>query len=280
MYFRVFYLFIKLLLLGTLVQGQTSSNGPESLAQAAFESGHYELALYHYNQLAYQQLPQFVPETQFNIGLTYLELSQFEIASAFFDRAYHTSDVKDFQFNCILFKARSLLAQGAHALALQELYQIDMLPPNDALKASMLLLSGVCEYEMGNFDAAKASFVQLVSDTISFTKVFGKPKDFHRPNSKLAMIMSTLLPGAGQFYAGEYQEGINSFLITAVFVYYSFRIAAIYSSLDAIITVLPWFQRYYIGGYNKASLLAYEKMLEKRKTRLNHILTEIERQNQ
>ncbi len=132
---------------------------------------------------------------------------------------------------------------------------------------------------MEQFDAAAGSFLALVSDSSYIQNVFASPKRFYRPNSTVALILSAVLPGSGQLYAKEYREAGNSFLINSVFIFYYIRIFNLYGPLDAFIAVLPWFQRYYVGGYGKASLLGYEKMLANRKLILSGILSEIEKQN-
>jgi hypothetical protein len=47
--------------------------------------------------------------------------------------------------------------------------------------------------------------------------------------------------------------------------------------LDAAIATLPWFQRYYQGGYKKAELIATAKIQEKRYKIYNQLLDEVEK---
>jgi hypothetical protein len=43
-----------------------------------------------------------------------------------------------------------------------------------------------------------------------------------------------------------------------------FNISAKYQPVDAILTILPWYQRYYTGGYGKAEEIARKKRDMKR----------------
>ena len=68
-----------------------------------------------------------------------------------------------------------------------------------------------------------------------------------------------VLPGSGQVYSGNFSSGLNSLLLTttalSVFTIISIR----YSALDAILSVFPYYQRYYVGGVVNAINFAEEK---------------------
>ena len=83
------------------------------------------------------------------------------------------------------------------------------------------------------------------------------------PKPKKARILSTFLPGLGQLYAGDIKNGINSFVLTGVLFVLGINTAINLTLLDALMTVAPWFQRYYMGGYNRAENIAAEKFKEK-----------------
>ena len=69
-----------------------------------------------------------------------------------------------------------------------------------------------------------------------------------------------VLPGAGQFYAGDYKNGINSLLINALLGYWLISAGISFTFLDAAATVSPWLFRYYAGGMRRAG-----EILEKKK---------------
>ncbi|HPB06482.1 MAG TPA: hypothetical protein PKX60_09610, partial [Prolixibacteraceae bacterium] len=77
-------------------------------------------------------------------------------------------------------------------------------------------------------------------------------------------IMSALLPGSGQFSVGAVKEGFNSMLLITGLTIAAIQIVKHYTFLDAVLTLLPWIQRYYIGGMDKAKALAFNKIDKKR----------------
>lgn len=271
-----FYLSISLLFFSLTTHAQALPSA--ELALKAFDEGLYELALYELNRLVFLQEPEVDPILFAQIGRCYMEEGSYELAANFFDRYYFSSVTDQDRVQAVLLKTKSLVAQKQLALALTELYTLQTNQLTAAQFQQYHLYKGVCLFELEDFKAAEEAFLLCTTDTLTIRAFFAHTKSFYRPNSSVAMVMSAVIPGLGQLYAKEYQESINSLLINAVFITYTIRISRNLSTLDAFISVLPWFQRYYAGGYNKASDLAYERMLAKRKTKLGEILTVIESQ--
>ena len=86
-----------------------------------------------------------------------------------------------------------------------------------------------------------------------------------------------IMPGLGQIYVGDIKNGLNSFILSAGLFALGLRSAYINNPLDAAISVLPWFQRYYQGGFKKAELIAIAKIQEKRYKIYNQLLDEVEK---
>lgn len=68
-----------------------------------------------------------------------------------------------------------------------------------------------------------------------------------------------IIPGMGQFYAGDIKNGINSLLITSAFMYLMVNTSIQYSVFEAT-SVLPWFSRYYVGGFNRAQTITINRV--------------------
>lgn len=269
-----FYLFISICFIGLVTNAQTE---PHPLhAEQAYEAGMYDLALYELNRAVFNQGDQANPDLYKLIGHCYMQLDSFELAANFYDLYYFNSEESAQKSEAVLLKTKSLIAQEQPALALTELLTLPAMEQHAVLAQQYYLYMGLCQFELEDFKGAEVAFLKCTNDTNAIKAIFAKSKSFYRPNSSIAMIMSAVVPGLGQLYANEYQESLNSLLINAVFIAYTIRISRNLSTLDAFISVLPWFQRYYAGGYNKASDLAYARMLEKRKMKLGEILNIIE----
>lgn len=238
----------------------------------------YSLALYHYNKAAFAIHPQVDAVLSMYIGLCHFESGHMSTAARFFDLAYYNTTNDSIQTEALLWKIKTLIAEQRSGMALGELLQLDV-PAHESQKVRYYFYKGVCQFELGQYEASEWSFLAIAKDSAAIRAHFAQPKKFNRPNARLAMVMSALLPGSGQLYAGEKGEAVNSVLINSIFVFYSIRIAQLYSPLDAFIAVLPWFQRYYMGGYNRASVLARERMYANRQVYLREIMREIATQN-
>ena len=84
-----------------------------------------------------------------------------------------------------------------------------------------------------------------------------------------------IIPGLGQFYAGDIRDGLNSLIISSAFMYLGINTALQYSFIEAT-SVVPWFARYYMGGYNHAKIIMENRIEEKQFSIYQQILKIIE----
>ncbi|MFM8493897.1 MAG: hypothetical protein ACKOA7_09205, partial [Bacteroidota bacterium] len=171
--------------------------------------------------------------------------------------------------------ARNRIAQGKFAPALAELYSLDTLNLRNDQADIYHLLAAVALHHLGSTDQCKNHLIQLNVEAEHLLKYEHAISASKRPNPNAAMVMSAVLPGAGQWYSGSKREAMNTLLINALFLTLTIRTARLVSPLDVMIAILPWFQRYYVGGYNRASLLAYQKQRTKQRDALEIVLQQI-----
>jgi hypothetical protein len=81
-----------------------------------------------------------------------------------------------------------------------------------------------------------------------------------------------ITPGLGQAYSHDLKSGLNSLLLTSGLIALGINISIRYSPVDAIFAILPWYQRYYTGGFGKAGEIASRKRQLKRNEVYNKIL--------
>jgi TM2 domain-containing membrane protein YozV len=139
--------------------------------------------------------------------------------------------------------------------------------PDSLIRYKNFLL-GITWFNELDFEASRMSFKEaLQADDIAeknaVDSLFYALSKIKHPNPKTAKTLSIFFPGAGQFYAGDIKNGINSLLLTGAFLALGISTAIRYSLVDAFGSVLPWFQRYYMGGYNRAERIAEERLREK-----------------
>lgn len=73
-----------------------------------------------------------------------------------------------------------------------------------------------------------------------------------------AMILSTMLPGAGQFYAGRYLSGLNALILNAALAYATGNLLLNERYGYAVLTFYFGLRRYFEGNRNNAYLIARE----------------------
>ncbi len=250
-----------------------------------YEKGNYELAANEYNRalfFSYNAQDQLC----LKIANCYLNLNKLDQSAIFFDRAFFSSNSDSIKTEAVLGKSFSLILEKNFMLAISELMNIDSTNVNDQYRR-LNFLKGIAYFGLNEDDLAETSFNQCVAGysekTVrrAFMKEFAElKKSEKRFNPHTAWMLSLFIPGAGQFYSGEYKEAINSAALLGGLVYLTVSFATKYSFVEAIVVILPWFQRYYIGGSNKAERLALEKQLSKRNAIYQKIMHQIDTESQ
>ncbi|MEL6594116.1 MAG: hypothetical protein AAFQ68_28695, partial [Bacteroidota bacterium] len=118
------------------------------------------------------------------------------------------------------------------------------------------------------YDSARFHLDFFVGDNDSLSQVvddiFIQNEKVSRISARKAKILSIILPGLGQFYAGDVKAGINSLGLTASLLVIAWQVAIRSTPLDAAFAIVPWFVRYYQGGYERAATMALRKQDRRR----------------
>lgn len=141
--------------------------------------------------------------------------------------------------------------------------------------------SAILHFSIEKYEESKKEFLALIDSTNheankKIEDLFAKNDRINRLSPKKAKVLSIVLPGLGQFYAGDVKNGLNSFLLTGGIITWGI-LTSINSTapLDIFITMAPWFQRYYMGGYKKAEIIAENQKKKRRSKVYNQILDEV-----
>ena len=142
---------------------------------------------------------------------------------------------------------------------------------------------GICYFGLEDYAKSKTNFKHAVSNNLlaqaKIDSIFRNKKSFYRPKPVFPYVLSIILPGLGQLSMGDVSEGLNSFILTESLFLLGAVVTFEYSFLDAIFSVLPWYQRYYFGGLNNTWELA-EKQRQKRRSEAYKKVLDIIRSNQ
>lgn len=237
------------------------------LADQYQRNGDYEQAIKLYRRVVYFDTSYLYSAKLFKqMGNAFFSMKQFEEGAQCFDKSFKVEIDSIQQNDCIIAQTRCLLALGKYIEAIGELQNLTVDLPDSQFRQKHYYL-GICYYFNSEMDSSENHLIKLMSNDsnqhFKLHQLFVQTKRIERINPGKAKTMSKFIPGLGQFYAHDYKNAVNSFILNiglaSLFVLTSYN----YSVLDAVLSVYPWFQRYYIGGANKAYLIA-----EKRKANL------------
>jgi tetratricopeptide (TPR) repeat protein len=242
-----------------------------NFADEQFKSGELAIALKAY------QRALFFSEGRNNLYLfrQIAELSYFnndyETAQKYYGFAYNQSDNDSLRTELLLSKAFCQILNKNYLLAIIDLFSVD--DTSRIIKNRLNFYLATCYFGLEDFSKAKTIFKSCVAlkDTSELASLFNR-RNILTPSPKKARIMSMILPGSGQIYSSDLKAGLNSLLLTSGLIAVGVNISIRYRPIDAVFSILPWFQRYYTGGYGKAEEIALRKRQLKRNEVYNKIL--------
>ncbi len=245
------------------------------LANSLYENKSYELAVDAYKRVLFFDSEGKYRNTIYpNIADCLFKSKEYEESANYFELAYFGTEDSVLKNHYILKKVSSYLI-----LQQIDFAEAEILNLNDELNIEQLkekaIFGGIISFAKSDFYESEKIFKTLVPDTMVVDQLFRKNEKVSKINPKKAKILSMIMPGLGQLYVGDLKNGLNSFILTAGLMLLGVRSAIINAPLDAAIATLPWVQRYYQGGFNKAELIAKAKIQEKRFKIYNLLLDEL-----
>ncbi|MFO7617413.1 MAG: tetratricopeptide repeat protein [Bacteroidales bacterium] len=273
---KICFILISLLLAPAgFSQGMSESR---AFADALFEEGQNDQALAVYQRIAFFSRPATDPAVLLRIADCFYARGDLDKALEFYDHSYFSLEDDSLKTEALLQKAACYLRSRNYDFALIELLSLDE-QADPAMEDKRNFYLGMTWFGLENFDQS-ASFFEKIPDNQAdrdqIKALLNNRRLIHRPDPRLASWLSVFVPGAGQFYTGQPMAGINSLLLTGSLVALGFLLASVTSPLDALITALPWFQRYYQGGFQRAADFARIRRAENRNDAFNRILGIIE----
>jgi len=248
------------------------------LADAQHKLGNYAIAIKEYQRALFFSKGNYNNILCRKLGDCYFEQKEYSKASKQYEFSYFNEDNDSIKNELVFKKTTCCLLSGNYYYALIELLSLpDTLPCYFNNRKEFYL--GVTYFGLENFDQSKIHFLNCLdsSDTGSAEAIAGlfRRKNLYTPNPKTALWFSLIIPGSGQLYSGDIKNGINSLLLCAGLFTLGVDVVIEYSVPDAITGVLPWYQRYYMGGYQNARDIARQKREKKRNDTYRQILSVI-----
>lgn len=244
-----------------------------NFAREQFKAGNYSMANKALNRLMFFDNGIEHPETFELLADSYFHLNDYSNAWNFYDLASIRTDHDSSRAEFTAMKAACRLYDKLYIEALMDLISFQGELTSDQ-QWQFDLLAGISTFYLDDYETAKSYLLKCADITSSPIIDSGFVAIGHlekRYNPKLARVMSIIFPGSGQIYAGDIKNGFNSFGLVFGFAAVAAGLSTSIHFFDAAIIVFPWFQRYYMGGYQKA----YTITLDKQKARKNEVLTHL-----
>jgi len=244
-------------------------------AEGLEQSGDYKGALRQYERIRYFKPDTLLMELNMHIGNCQLYIGEYYPAMASFEDAL----IADFhhahqnEINLQKLKAE-VLARNMRYAAIT-IREIDTLH-DEAAKKEVYFYQGVIHFFTEKYAESEDWWLKLVPhDTLKRERIqalFLKNDKINRLKPGVAIALSIVLPGAGQIYAGDFKEGINSLLLNGFFFFLGYNTVVAYQLLNAVIAVGPWLFRYYEGGFLRAGEIVKDKRAQRHQAVYKQVL--------
>lgn len=177
---------------------------------------------------------------------------------------------------------QELIINNSYKIALAELFQCDseIRVSNQDRYYYYLGMTYLFNEQISEADRSFQNLSYAPSiDTIAYANTIKKIENTLQRKHRRAKVWSALLPGLGQTINGDARDGLNSFTINGSLVAIFIHIAKSLSFADAVLTVVPWFGRFYIGGIKNAGLASQAFQSKKLKEHSSTLIKLLEESN-
>lgn len=253
-----------------------------NFAERFFDAANYESAITEYKRFIF-----FNPQSDstnyayYKIALAYRNQGKWNESIDALHQAVQTAPNDSIRNEREIALAIVLIASRDYSGAEFQLLKIESFSPFISLKRRASFFRGIANIYSFKWQDARNAFqnyykddtsaglfnVYLRIDSLLFVAQHVKYK-----SPKLANILSTILPGSGQIYIGDWRNGINALTVNGVVGYFLVNSLIRGNYQDALISYIPLLQRYYLGNRFHAERLAVEYNDQLNRQYLKHIL--------
>ena len=189
---------------------------PLPLGEHLFAQGNYDAAITEYKRFLYfHPSDERIGEVYYNIGLAYRAQGLWTEAATSLRTATHLATDTEAKSEYQLELAVTLIAAQDYDLARLELVKVTMRPLPTQLYRRALFLQAVAYLYQFRWEDARESLRNYITDE-RLDILFEAATDIPLKSEKVARVLSTILPGAGQVYAGDWRGGLNALLLNGV----------------------------------------------------------------
>lgn len=227
-------------------------------------------------RVVYFDRKTFGEEAYYHLSYINFRLKSYPQSEFYFDLLYHNAGTDTLKYEALIGKAGALLMQTKYTQAISELLNLpEDIPPYWNTRKALYL--GSAYYGVREFTKAETLLLSIIpaeqKETQSSVKHYlKKARKINRKNPKTAQVMSMVLPGAGQFYAGDIKNGFNSLGLNAVMAWWFIYTLQKTTFGDAVLSTGSWVFRYYAGGFGRVPQITEDVKTKKLNRNFQDIL--------
>lgn len=231
---------------------------PWSFGKHLAAQGNYNTAITEYKRfLFFHPDDPRVGEVYYNIGLAYRAQGLWTEAGTSFRAATHLAIDDEAKSKSQLELAVTLIAAQDYDLAHLELIKVKMRTLPTQLYRRALFLQAVAYVYQFRWEDARESLRNYTTDE-KLKVLFETATDIPLKSAKIARVLSTIFPGAGQVYAGEWRDGLNALLLNGGLGFLTVDAVLDGYYVDAALFGVFIFWRYYQGNTFRAGQAAVQ----------------------
>ena len=237
------------LFFGFIAVGEVS---PLALGSHFFKLGNYDAAITEYNRFLYfhPDSPR-AAETYRNIGIAYREQGHWQEAVVAMRAAVQHASDREEKSEYRLELAVIFIATQDYDLGRFELIKVIMRNPSTPLYRRAIFLQAVAYIYQFRWEDARKVLRDYTTDD-KLDTLFVNAVDVPQKSPQLAKVLSAIIPGAGQVYAGDWRNGLNALALNGVLGYLTVDAALDRHYVDAALWGGLIFSRYYRGNIFRA----------------------------
>ncbi len=248
----------------------------QKMADNFYSQSDFSSAIEVYERLLFFGNDNLDKQIYLPLARCYQNIGEYEMASVHYNNAYNSQTVDTVRYEIIFESALNSILANDTSQAYSEILNIPETRTSRQINNKLHFLMGTLDYKSGRYTDAKKHFLAISildnSDKFFIDKLFIKTSKINRRfNPKMVEWMS-IIPGLGQAWCGYYKESANALLLTSALVALYINVSINYKVLDGLLTVYPWFNRYYKGGINKSYKLAVQKRETEKNKLYNSLL--------
>ena len=253
MYLNRITLFILFLIILLFCNYSVSAEeSPLTLADHFAKNGNYNAAITEYKRFLYFHPDDIQTAAVYQkIGYAYREQDLWQNAIIAMRNAVLHASGKDTKSEYRLNLAVTLIASKNYDLARLELIKVTIDNPSGQLYQRALFLQAVAFIYQFRWEEAREVIQDYTSDG-TLDSLFNKAINLPQKSTRIAKVLSSILPGTGQFYAGNLKGGLNALILNGALGYVAVDGILDQNYVDAFMWGYYILFRYYRGNVFRA----------------------------